>query len=219
LLPAALLVVGGGAYALASAKSQTITVCVKHQGGIIYQAPRCAKHDKKLSWSTAPAAVKATQGVAGATGSQGPQGDTGPQGPAGATGPQGPQGPAGTNGTNGLPGERGPSDAYTAGNGTSSGSTTPVDISVPAGSYFVIAKATITSASVPTTNTECDLSGGTGSDETFGSVDENTHPTETLVATMVTTFSAPGTIQWTCNTNLVAISHAVMNAIQVGTVH
>jgi hypothetical protein len=76
---AALLLAGGAAYALASSSGGTITVCVKHKGGALYKAKRCAKHDKKLTWNK-----QGAPGETGATGPQGPKGDTGPQGP-GAT--------------------------------------------------------------------------------------------------------------------------------------
>ena len=85
----------GAAYGLATS-SGTITVCVKHNGGTLYQASRCASGDKKLSW-----------GAAGARGPQGPQGATGPAGPAGAqgaTGSQGPKGDTGAQGVQGVPG-------------------------------------------------------------------------------------------------------------------
>jgi hypothetical protein len=77
---AALLLAGGAAYALASSTRSTITVCVKHHGGTLYKAKRCAKHDTRLSWNK--------HGSAGATGAPGPQGlkgDTGPQGPGAST--------------------------------------------------------------------------------------------------------------------------------------
>jgi hypothetical protein len=83
---AALLLAGGGAYALASS-SDTITVCVKHAGGGLYKAGKCAKHDRQLRWNA-----------------QGPAGATGPAGAAGATGPQGPQGPQGIQGAAGTAG-------------------------------------------------------------------------------------------------------------------
>jgi hypothetical protein len=69
----ALLAAGGG-YALASSTGgKTITVCVKHKGGALYKAKKCAKHDKKLTWNK-----------------QGPQGIQGQSGQTGQTGPQGP---------------------------------------------------------------------------------------------------------------------------------
>jgi hypothetical protein len=49
---AALVLTGGGAFALASAvSSNTITVCVNHKTGALYKARRCATHDAKLSWN------------------------------------------------------------------------------------------------------------------------------------------------------------------------
>jgi hypothetical protein len=70
-LAAAILMAGGGAYALASsAANSTITVCVNHKNHTLYKAKRCAKGDKKLSWSK--------QGPIGPRGPQGVQGQTGP---------------------------------------------------------------------------------------------------------------------------------------------
>jgi hypothetical protein len=83
----ALLVVGGGAYALASSTNVTITVCVSHNGGTLYRAKRCAKRDKQLSWSK--------QGPTGPQGKQGPRGIQGPQGSQGAQGVQGAKGDTG----------------------------------------------------------------------------------------------------------------------------
>jgi hypothetical protein len=97
LSAAALLVAGGGAYALASASGGTITVCVSHSRGALYKAKKCAKHDTKLSWNAqGPAGVPGTQGPQGALGAQGRQGPTGATGPIGRQGPGGPQGPPGT---------------------------------------------------------------------------------------------------------------------------
>jgi hypothetical protein len=76
---AALVLAGGGAYALASSTGGTITVCVTHHGGTLYKAKKCAKHDSRLSWNKQGSA--GAPGATGATGPQGPKGDTGPQGP------------------------------------------------------------------------------------------------------------------------------------------
>ena len=45
---AALLIAAGGGYALASSSGGTITVCVRHNGGALYKAGKCAKHDLSL---------------------------------------------------------------------------------------------------------------------------------------------------------------------------
>jgi hypothetical protein len=87
---AVLVIVGGGAYALASPNGGTITVCINHKSGALYMARKCAKHDKKLSWNK-----QGLTGATGASGRQGPQGPTGATGATGSTGPQGPQGPSG----------------------------------------------------------------------------------------------------------------------------
>jgi hypothetical protein len=77
---AVIIAAAGGAYA-ASSGSPTIRACVKHKGGVLYVAKKCAKHDRRLTWSVT-----------------GPQGPTGAQGPTGPTGPKGDTGPAGTAG-------------------------------------------------------------------------------------------------------------------------
>jgi hypothetical protein len=64
--------VGGGAYA-ASSTGKKITVCIKHAGGGLYQAKKCAKHDRSLTWNQA--------GIQGPQGLPGPDGLPGPQGP------------------------------------------------------------------------------------------------------------------------------------------
>jgi len=70
----AVVALAGGAYAAASGGGR-ISVCVRHRGGVLYRARRCARRDHRLSWNV-----------------RGPRGPRGPQGPRGATGPQGPAG-------------------------------------------------------------------------------------------------------------------------------
>jgi len=84
---AALLLAALGAYALASSGGATITVCVEHEGGALYSAKKCARHDRKLSWNR--------QGPAGPAGQSGPAGPQGAQGREGDQGRQGTQGPPG----------------------------------------------------------------------------------------------------------------------------
>lgn len=107
MLALAMLIAGGGAYALASSSGGTITVCVNHKNGTLYKAKKCARHDKNLSWNKV--------------------GPTGPQGPAG------PQGQQGQQGIQGVQGSAGPSNAYF--NHAESGSVTDLTaaVSVPAG--------------------------------------------------------------------------------------
>lgn len=68
---AAVLLAGGGAYALASSSDGKITACVKHRGGVLYRARKCQRHDRKISWNKV-----------GREGPAGPAGPTGPAGPA-----------------------------------------------------------------------------------------------------------------------------------------
>jgi hypothetical protein len=80
------LLIAGGGYALASGSNST-TVCVKKNGGTVYKARKCGKHDGRLTLQNT-----------GKTGATGPVGQTGPTGPAGPTGPTGPTGPSGPTG-------------------------------------------------------------------------------------------------------------------------
>jgi hypothetical protein len=85
---ASLLIAAGGGYALASSSGGTITVCVRHHGGALYKAGKCAKHDSALSWNKqGPQGLPGPQGLRGPQGSQGIQGVQGIQGPKGDPGP------------------------------------------------------------------------------------------------------------------------------------
>ena len=77
------LLIAGGGYALASG-GNSITVCVKKNGGTVYKAHKCDKHDAKLTLQNT-----------GKTGPSGPAGRTGATGPAGPTGATGPTGTTG----------------------------------------------------------------------------------------------------------------------------
>ncbi len=81
------LAAAGGAYA-ASSDAGTITACAREHSGVLYQASRCAAHDRKLTLNI--------EGPPGAPGAQGPQGPQGPQGLSGAQGVPGTPGPATT---------------------------------------------------------------------------------------------------------------------------
>lgn len=87
----AALVAGGGTYALAGQGAGTLSACVHRKGGALYEAKKCARHDRKLTWS-----------VAGPRGVAGPQGIAGTAGPAGPAGRNGNNGIDGTNGSNGI---------------------------------------------------------------------------------------------------------------------
>jgi hypothetical protein len=96
----------GGAYA-AGTNDGSISVCVHHNGGGLYQARRCALDDHELRWSVrGPSGPK---GAAGPAGASGPRGLTGPPGPQGSSGPKGEQGTTGPTGLTGPAGARGDS--------------------------------------------------------------------------------------------------------------
>jgi hypothetical protein len=66
---------------------------VHRNGGGLYEAKKCGRHDRKLVWS-----------IAGPAGEPGATGATGSLGPAGKNGTNGTNGSNGTNGTNGSNG-------------------------------------------------------------------------------------------------------------------
>jgi hypothetical protein len=77
----------GGTYALAGQGSSTLSACVHRHGGALYEAKKCAMHDRKLTWAIT-----------------GPEGPAGPTGATGAKGANGANGANGTNGANGING-------------------------------------------------------------------------------------------------------------------
>jgi hypothetical protein len=80
-LAALVVAVSGGAYAATRGHSdETIGACVRHKGGALYVARRCAHRDKRLTWS-----IQGPRGAAGARGAAGKDGTAGPPGPSGPT--------------------------------------------------------------------------------------------------------------------------------------
>ena len=136
---------------------------------------------------------------------------------AGVQGIQGLKGEKGDKGEQGDTGPVGPSDAYSAGNASSGGSDPPITKDVPAGVYFVTAQVVLHSATA-STDGRCDLTGGSGHAIVFGHI-SNTggFDQDTLTATMVTTFDAPGTLTWACGAGSLDYSFANLNAVKVET--
>jgi hypothetical protein len=212
LAAAALLIAGGGAYALATSSGGTITVCVKHKGGTLYKAKRCAKGDRRLTWNN-----QGPPGTTGASGTQGPKGDRGPKG------------------DNGQPGARGPSDAYyaTGTGGTGTGAQT-VTVSVPAGDY---AASAIAMASTPSEYSKpslgtCTLSAAGDAAHFYESrgyipAQFGTEPGEVMLpAQSVFHLPEDGTIRYDCQGETTSYAFASetwskmqITAIQVGTEH
>jgi hypothetical protein len=91
----------GGAYA-AGTSGGSISACVHHDGGGLYQARRCDHDDRQLQWSVrGPGGLQGAAGPAGPAGAPGPRGLTGPPGPQGNGGPKGEQGATGPVGPQG----------------------------------------------------------------------------------------------------------------------
>jgi hypothetical protein len=134
-------------------------------------------------------------------------------------GVQGIQGLKGDKGEKGEQGDRGPSDVYTVGDGDSPTSDPPLTKDVPAGTYFVTAQVVNYSAADTSENTLCTLSGGSDRSSVFGKLNNTDHTQETLVATMVTTFDAPGTITWSCSASNVTRGWTGLHAVRVGDRH
>ncbi len=86
-LAALVLAASGGAYAATSRSSGSIVACVHRKGGGLYVAPKCVRHDKRLTWSAAgqigPTGATGRDGAGGANATPGTTGETGPPGPPG----------------------------------------------------------------------------------------------------------------------------------------
>jgi hypothetical protein len=196
LSAAVMLLAAGGAYALASSGGGTITACVKHKAGTLYKARRCAKHDTVLSWSE--------------------QGPAGPQGPQGATG------------SPGTPGARGPSNGYSSLDDgpisiNNSAETPIVSLTLPAGSYIILAKLVPYAASGGTDAAVCDLLDPTGVlvDRGESVVDSSTISFNTVTLAGPLTTAGGGTARVQCKSDLgsgIQILHAHLTAIALGTV-
>ena len=197
----ALLVAGGGAYALASSGGGTITVCVSHKGGALYRAKKCAKHDKQLSWNK-----------------QGPQGATGPRGLQGAPGTPGTPGPSHAYSS--------VSSSLINMNATASGDTTVASVNVPAGSYAITGGAVANSNNGAQTSFTCRLEAPLGTIVDHGpdaiNLGSNANLDRAYVGVMGTaTLASPGTIAVICDATDTTgnyVQHDVV-ATQVGGVN
>jgi hypothetical protein len=209
----ALLVVGGG-YALAS-DGGTIHACVKKRSHTLYTG-RCKTGDKRLSWNQV-----GPRGPKGATGAQGPKGTTGAAGPKGATGAQGPAGP------------QGPSNGYSsyttgaAGIPNDNAAHIVASLTVPAGSYMVIAKALISNSSLAQALDTCDLvppggsyNDGADIDESAASTDPTKNVAEETVSLVGPLTTAGGTISLQCASvvNATSAYDRHLTAIKLATV-
>jgi hypothetical protein len=201
----AALVVGasGGAYAAGQSAPAAISACVHHNGGGLYTAHRCARHDRRLTWN-----VTGPTGLAGSVGSQGPVGAVGPQG---------------------IQGVPGPTHAYSVQGlstlfGTFPG-TTVATLNLPVGSYVVNAKLYIRASNAGSYVwlANCTLSDGSDSDfsqaegEQTGGNDGNAPMTLTFVHVA----TSPDTATLSCYQqgtpgDSVSADTPVITAIRVG---
>ncbi len=176
--------------------------------------------------AAAPSAHPLTASAAGPRGPQGPRGPRGLKGAKGPAGAAGPAGPAGAAGSPGPAGPVGPSDgfvqlakgplSFVAGGGT----TTPVTLSVPAGSYVLTATADVEAAQTTGGTVLCALNAEGDSDDALITLFPKNWGEVTLAVGH--TFGQAGTVTFACDT---LDSQAPMNlfgarivAIRVGKV-
>ena len=215
----AILFTGIIAFASIPGGDGVIHSCYLKNGGlrVIDSTEQCKSNETALNFNqTGP---QGPQGPAGPIGPKGPQGLQGlqglqgPQGTTGATGDTGATGPAGTNGT---------SDAYIA-RAPASGfiflDSDIVSVSVPAGSYVIIAKMTLVSADGDPQTAQCTLSTGDFSEARVGGGESAGASRMVLSLQDAATFNATTTITVHCNGFHIAVEKSVLTAIKVNNIH
>ena len=198
------VVLGGGAYAATSTGSAVVHGCVAQDGTleVVKAGHKCGRGEQALTLNK--------KGVAGV---RGPAGQVGPTGPAGQTGSTGVQGPIG------------PSHAFStsASSVTVASSSTVATLTLPAGSYSIVAKLWMNAENSGTYEwaTSCTLGAGTDSDVSHvqsGATGGNDNDLPMSMA-VLHTFAASGPVTVICSgsgaTSLVA-QNVVITATQVG---
>lgn len=139
----------------------------------------CAPWEASLNWNqtgltgargvtgargpTGPTGARGPTGAKGATGAKGGTGAKGPTGSRGPTGAKGATGAKGSTGANGATGSRGPSDAWdvfssgVVGVAHAPSTGTIQSLPLPAGKYFVTARAVFFDDTLITRGFFCDL--------------------------------------------------------------
>jgi hypothetical protein len=167
---------------------------------------------------------KAGQLPAGATGATGPQGPQGPKGDTGAAGATGAQGPKGDTGAQG---ERGPSMAFQAatpdGLTLSAGENQVEALTLPAGLYIVMAKATINNNDAADSRVTCNLyRDGFEIDESITSQEDNGQPDiQTVYLQGAFGLDAEGTVTMACTrpgSQSTSVANRKITAIQVAAI-
>ena len=204
-----------------------IYACVNNSSGsihIVSATTTCTNNESALVWNTeGPTGPQGATGPAGPTGSQGATGPAG-VGTTGATGPSGPQG---------LPGEG--SNAFTTFRVNGDGRGAPIavprsafvaigTVSVPAGSYVVVAHIWFQNNDSEAGIAQCLLNVGSGSAQSLDTLPgvSGIASNRTLGLSAAGFFDQPGTIRLFCrNQNssggTLEITTFDIVAIQVGT--
>ncbi len=171
---------------------------------IVSDPGNCRPSERSIFWNQV--------GPVGPTGPQGPMGPTGPQGPTGPEGPPGPTGPTGPQGPAGI------SNMSIARQGTASvplnnAEVEVLSLTVPAGTYAISAKVSVSNADAAVQAAHCTLSTGDSSEVQIAAGN--------LVGEMISlldadTFASDTAIVLTCFTLNGSAMDGVLEAIQVG---
>jgi hypothetical protein len=148
--------------------------------------------------------------------------------PGALTGPVGPSGSEGERGVGGAPGADnstvGPSDAYASYHDAAvpvGTSATPIaSLSVPAGSYFIRAKADASwTADSGLPSVTCTLAGGAGATDVAAASPSNIVPRQTITLQLPKTLTSAGAIGLTCQrtgTATAGLENVKISAVAVG---
>jgi hypothetical protein len=126
-------------------------------------SPKVLKKLTGAPGKTGPVGPAGAGGAAGAVGKEGAQGVPGTPGSAGKAGVAGTEGAEGREGPEGPEGERGPSEAFTdhvaslAFSGTAGQTGNVASVSLPAGSYAILATLAVADTGVARDEVECAL--------------------------------------------------------------
>jgi hypothetical protein len=161
---------------------------------------------------------------AGASGVPGPAGAVGPAGLAGLQGPQGDpgaKGDPGEKGSQGVTGPMGPSDGYSVGNASDSGSKPPLTLNLPAGDYIAYASYAAFWPTVASVMAGCSLTDGAGHIASlFTSVQQSGANIDSASGSIPVHLTSPGSVKLDyCGSQNVTLGYAAITAIKVGALH